>query len=383
MFMTPIVNQLVLDTTGGKETTSFFDRLDLSGLAADYALPLGLAVLLCFTLFFAHRILMTGPKAKGAEARLPRQLIMLAITLSGLFIVLLTMPLPDETRSDILGLVGVAFTAIIALSSTTFVSNAMAGLMIRIINCFRPGDFVRVKSEFGRISERGLFHTELQNEDGQLTTLPNLFLMTNPVSVVRKSGTIISATVSLGYDESWEKIETLLKKAAAKVGLEDSFVHVLELGDFSIVYKIAGFTDDVASLLTLRSNLHKEMLDVLHGANVEIMSPNFMTQRQITLDDAMIPTRIHRAPKSKTPSPSPEEKIFEKANRAASIEELKAKHAKVTDELEELMGEKPKADEKEAHAARMKLLESQADELLEQIEAGSKEMSDAADVDKS
>ncbi|MFT6042559.1 MAG: small conductance mechanosensitive channel [Gammaproteobacteria bacterium] len=347
---------------------------------AEYSLPLGLALCLGLTLFIAHRVLMSGPKAKGAEARLPRQLTMFGITLVGLLIVLLSMPLPGDVRSDVLGLVGIAFTAVIALSSTTFVSNAMAGLMIRIINCFRPGDFVRVKSEFGRISERGLFHTELQNEDGDLTTLPNLYLMTNPVSVVRKSGTIISATVSLGYDEPWEKIETLLKQAARKTELLDSFVQVLELGDFTIVYKIAGFTDNVSSLLTLRSNLRKEMLDVLHGANVEIMSPTFMTQRQITPDDAMIPTRTHRSAQSKRVEPAPEEKIFDKANRAASIEDLKAKYSKLTDELEELAGTKPGAAEKEAYAEQKKLLQNKADELLEQIENGSKQISEGDNV---
>lgn len=381
--MTLFANRLLLDATSTTTKDAFFGWEHIFEVLERYSMALGLAALLALILFIAHRILMTGPKAKGAEARLPRQLTMLAITVIGLFVVLLALPLPDETRGDMLSLVGVLFTAIIALSSTTFVSNAMAGLMIRIINCFRPGDFVRVKSEFGRISERGLFHTELQNEDGELTTLPNLYLMTNPVSVVRKSGTIISACVSLGYVEPWEKIETLLKQAARKIGLADSFVHVLELGDFTIVYKIAGFTDDVTSLLTMRSNLHKEMLDVLHDANVEIMSPTFMTQRQISQDDAMIPTRAHRAVRTRRDQPAPEEKIFEKANRAAGIEDLKAKHAKLIDQLDELAGSKPTAEEKEAHAEQKKLLEAEADVLLEQIEASSKQMSDANDVDKS
>jgi small conductance mechanosensitive channel len=381
--MTLYANRPTLEEGSTTTNVAFFGWEHISEVLERYSMALGLAALLALTLFIAHRVLMTGPKAKGAEARLPRQLTMLAITVIGLFVVLLSLPLPDETRGDMLSLVGVLFTAIIALSSTTFVSNAMAGLMIRIINCFRPGDFVRVKSEFGRISERGLFHTELQNEDGELTTLPNLYLMTNPVSVVRKSGTIISATVSLGYDEPWEKIETLLKQAARKIGLKDSFVHVLELGDYTIVYKIAGFTDDVTSLLTLRSDLHKEMLDVLHGANIEIMSPTFMTQRQISQDDAMIPRRAHRAARTKRNHPAPEEKIFEKANRAAGIEDLKAKHAKIIDELEELADNKPKAADKETHAEQVKQLEAAADALFEQIEASSKEMSDTSEVDKS
>ena len=60
---------------------------------------------------------------------------------------------------------------------------------------FRPGDFVRVGERLGRVTERGLFHTEIQTEDRDLTTLPNLYLVTNPVTVVRASGTIVSTTV--------------------------------------------------------------------------------------------------------------------------------------------------------------------------------------------
>ena len=320
-------------------------------------------------LAFSQRLLLSGPKSKGAEARLPRQLMMLALTLCGLFVILLLLPMEATTRGDVIRLVGVLFTAVIALSSATFVSNAMAGMMVRKIKCFRLGDFVRVKEEFGRITERGLFHIELQTEDGDLTTLPNLYMITNPVSVVRNKGTVISATVSLGYDEPRDRVETLLKMAAKEVNLTDAFVHVLKLGDFSILYKIAGFSTDVKSMLTTRSNLRKEMLDKLHDANVEIMSPTFMTQRQIGQDDAMIPTRTHRVAKSRnTGEPVAEDVIFEKANRAAGLEVLKDRHAKLMEELAQVSGKKAKGEEKEKLSQRREELISEAAKLIEQID---------------
>ena len=44
------------------------------------------------------------------------------------------------------------------LSSTTFIGNIMAGLMLRVVRSFRPGDFVHVGDYFGRVSEQSLFH---------------------------------------------------------------------------------------------------------------------------------------------------------------------------------------------------------------------------------
>ncbi len=343
------------------------DQNLLDRLAA-YVPALAVAAITAVLLAIGQRVLMRGPSANGAEARLPRQLIMLFLTVLGLFLVLLALPLETDTRGQVLSFAGVLFTAVIALSSATFVSNAMAGMMVRMIKCFRPGDFVRVKEEFGRITERGLFHVELQTESGDLTTVPNLYLITNPVTVVRSKGTVISTKVSLGYDESWDRMESLLKGAAEKAGLTDAFVHVLELQNFAILYKVAGFSSDVQSMLTTRSNLCKEMLDALHHANVEIMSPTFMTQRQIKQDDAIIPTRSRRSVQKVPTEHTPEAVIFEKANRAAGLEALKDQHDKVREELAEIGVNKAKGEERDKQSERRQVLESAADGLLQEID---------------
>ena len=79
----------------------------------------------------------------------------------------------DSTRGQIITLMGLVITGVIALSSTSFVANIMAGLMLQVVKSFKPGDFVRVGEYFGRVTERGLFHVEIQTEDRDLTTLPN------------------------------------------------------------------------------------------------------------------------------------------------------------------------------------------------------------------
>ena len=229
---------------------------------------------LAFSLWFAHRLLMVR-QSIGTEAKLPRQVIMLALTIIALIILILEMPMSETSRGQLLSLIGVVVTGVIAISSTTFVANALGGLMLRVIASFQPGDFVRAGDHFGRVTDRGLFHTEIQTEDRDLTTLPNLFLITNPVTVVHSSGTMISSGLSLGYDIPRTQVETLLQDAAELAGLEDPFVFVSDLGDFSVSYKVYGFLVEVRQLLSAKSNLRKHILDVLHQNHIEIVSPSF------------------------------------------------------------------------------------------------------------
>ena len=120
------------------------------------------------------------------------------LALLGCMIILLAVPIGDDTRTQLIGLLGLLLSVVIALASTTFVANAMAGFMLRAVRSFHTGDFIQVGEQFGRVTERGLFHIEIQTEDRDLTTLPNLYLVSNPVKVIRYSGTVVSATVSLG-----------------------------------------------------------------------------------------------------------------------------------------------------------------------------------------
>jgi small-conductance mechanosensitive channel len=316
--------------------------------------------------------LLGGRTDLGAEARFPRQLVLLAMTVAGLVLVLLLLPMAEGTRQQVLSLLGIVLTAVIALSSTTFVANAMAGLMLRVVQSFHPGDFIRIGAQFGRVTERGLFHTEIQTEDRDLSTLPNLYLVTNPVTVVRSSGTIISATLSLGYDLSREQVEALLKQAGEQAGLEDTFVQVMELGDFAVSYRVAGVLLEVTQLLTARSNLRKQVLDVLHDNSIEIVSPGFMNQRRIADDVRFIPARTKKVPDQGVPveaQSSPETLIFDKAEEASALEKQRDEYKRLIQQLEDLKQLRKATDESGATTieAEMSALAERVKKLGQEI----------------
>jgi small-conductance mechanosensitive channel len=180
------------------------------------------------------------------DAQFRFQLIMLALSFAGLLTIIVALPINDVLRGQLLSLIGILLSAAIALSSTTFIGNIMAGIMLKVMKNARPGDFITVADLTGRITEMDLLHTEIQTEFRDLVTVPNLYMVTQPLQVVRSSGTIIQAEVSLGYDVAQTRATELLCNAAAHAGLEQGFVQVRELGDYSVTYRVAGLLEDVS-----------------------------------------------------------------------------------------------------------------------------------------
>ncbi len=311
------------------------------------------------TLALAHWVILRRRPELGAEGRMPRQLAMLLLTILAMVCAVLAMPMESSTRNQLLSIIGVGLTAVIALSSTTFVANAMAGLMLRMVNSFRPGDFVRIGGQFGRITERGLFHTEIQTEDRDLTTFPNLYLVSNPLTVLHSSGTIVSTTLSLGYDVSHCTVEPLLVQAAKDAELQEPFVHLTQLGDFSVTYRVAGLLAKTKHLLTTRSKLRRLVLDSLHAAGIEICSPTFMNQRVLPSGEPILP--------EETPGPScrlddqrpPEDMIFDKAIKAEKLERLLELRSEGLAKIKELKAKLLDADEVQGAQLQSKIDQEQ------------------------
>jgi len=150
-------------------------------------------------------------------------------------------------------------------------------------------------------------------------------------------------------------------------------VQALELGDFSVTYRVAGFLDEVKHLLTARSNLRKSVLDALHEGGVEIVSPTYMNQRQIDPEAPVIPSE-RRASKSAPGetsggAPAPESLIFEKAEEAEAVEELREKRGAAQEEIERIKGEVKEAKGDEDAKSRLTADLERAEKALERLDA--------------
>jgi small conductance mechanosensitive channel len=295
------------------------------------------------------------------------QLIMLALTLAGGLAVIIALPVNEVLRGQLLSLIGILLSAAIALSSTTFIGNILAGIMLKVVRSARPGDFVSIGDLTGRVTEMDLLHTQVQTEFRDLVTVPNLFMVTQPLHVVRASGTIIHTEVSLGYDVHHGRVSEVLLAAAAMAGLTDAFVHVRQLGDFAVSYRVAGLLEDVQSLISARSDLRRAVLDALHSAGIEIVSPHFMNTRTLSKEQRFVPAPGHSLRSGRVIETRAEKVAFDVAEEAASVEELRQAIELVEKELEDLkQGDAP---QNEALGARLEARKSWLEAELKAAEA--------------
>lgn len=329
----------------------------------------GIAVVVVIAFYTAVKWLFTRqPKLKKTGTTV-RQVVLYTFGFIGFIIVLTSLPIKESVRGQLIGLIGIVISAAFALSSTTLLGNALAGVMNKTSKSFKLGDFITVDKYFGRITNTSLFHTTIQVEDRNLVTLPNLFIASNPVKVIRESGTIISAEVSLGYDVSRKIIEEELKNAALKTGLKEPFVFITKLGDFSTHYKVHGLLEDTNKYFSTRSLLNEMVMDHLHRAKVEIISPSFMNQRQVN-DQEFIP-KVSKVKEGSNEDVAPEDMIFDKAKQAKEIEKKQVHVEKLDETIEATKaGLKTAEDKKEKEAIREKVkkMENKQQIISESIE---------------
>lgn len=306
-------------------------------LLIDY-LPLAIVLVVCGVgLALAHVLLLARHKELGSEEKLPRQLVLLALTFMALILAIIAAPMADSTRDQILSLLGIALSAAIAFSSTSFVTNFMAAVMLRVTAPFKAGDFITVGEVFGKVSARGLFDTEIQTENRELIAIPNATFIRESVTVARRSGVIVSTTLSLGYDVSVAEAEQAMLEAAEAAGLTDPYVHIVGLGDFAVSYRVCGLLTELESILTVRSGLNHQLLAKLHGAGIEIASPSIT--RHITHPPE------HRIMPSANTEPEQNSKVvaedivFDKATEIAGIEQQREELERRIKELREAKAE--------------------------------------------
>jgi small-conductance mechanosensitive channel len=297
------------------------DLVDLAAYTMSFfSLLITILLLVVFSYLFREKQLFSREK-------IFQQLILVAIFAVGLIFIIFTLPLDIDTKNLLITLLGIVSGATIAFSSSTFISNAMAGIMLRLIKPFRIGDYIKINDTFGRVTEINFLHTQIQSQERDLVTIPNIALVSHPLKTIRTSGTIISTELSLGYNVSRKKIEKNLLIAAEKAKLENPFVHITELGDFSIKYKVGGLQKDVGSLITARSDFKKYVVDALHGNGIEIVSPTFMNQRQLQENYISIPSVEEESAyeaemRENVPEKTTEEVIFDRAIEAENLDKI-------------------------------------------------------------
>ncbi len=237
--------------------------------------------------YFTNEISSGRLKINGfyADWAMPTYTILRILLYS--FMLVMIWPLLPNSDSEVFQGVSVFIGVVVSLGSTSLVGNVMSGLVMTYMRPFRIGDFIRFGDTEGEVIEKSMLVTRIRTRKNDVVTIPNSNLMSSQTSnytfSAQRYGIIVHTKITIGYDESWKKIEALLVQAAENTdGIKhhpQPFVRITALDDFYVEYEINGITDRAKTLSTVYSSLHQHILDTMHGAGVEIMSPHIEARR--------------------------------------------------------------------------------------------------------
>lgn len=324
---------------------------DLITWDSDYA-PV-IVIISIVLLWFLNQWIFRKLKFSSSAHNILKPLISIAILFIGLLVFIISIKMDKELTKQIISLLAILLSAGIALSSTTVLGNLIAGLMNSSMKRFQQGDLIKIEEHLGRVTRKGIFHTEIQSEDGNFVNLPNMYVARHPVKFTRNTETLVTCTVSIGYDEPRSRIEDLLISAAnnAKINASKPFVFITKLGDFSVEYKLHGFLKDSRDYLAACSRMKEQVLDLLHLHQIEILTPSFITQR--TIPDKKIIGKTKRIESVADEKSAQDNLLFKDANEAGALAKRKS------DLLEQIksLDDAEKIEEKKAELERITKLE--------------------------
>ena len=180
------------------------------------------------------------------------------------------------------------FGLLVSLSSSSAISNIMAGMVLTYTRAFKLDDVVKIGQTVGRVIHKTLLVTDLRTIDNVSVSIPNSVVLNSEIlnysKLAADRGLVLHTEVTIGYDVPWRQVRDLLLAAAGTVStvLPDPspFVHQKALNDFYVTYRLNVVVGDPAVMLTTYSELHAAILDEFSTAGVEIMSPHYSALRE-------------------------------------------------------------------------------------------------------
>lgn len=214
------------------------------------------------------------------------------------FMFIMIWPLLPNSQSDIFKGVSVFVGLVISLGSTTVIGNLMAGMVLTYMRSFRVGDQIKLKDIMGVVVEKTPFVTRIRTRQNEIISLPNSTVMSSEtvnysMSIDNKHSVIVTADVVVGYEVDKKIVQAILVEAALNakgiLAHPKPVVLIPKLDDFYCCYQINAHTREVKSLSKINSELNEQIINKLHEAGIELLSPHYYAQRDGS--ESTIPTK--------------------------------------------------------------------------------------------
>ena len=195
-------------------------------------------------------------------------------------------PFIPMSNSDAFKGLSVMFGFMFTLGSAGIVNQLMSGLVLVYARALSVGDFVQIGDNAGVVSQVGVLSTKIINMRNEEITIPNAVLVGNTIRnfsrLAGERGTLVSTSVTIGYDTPWRQVHAMLIAAAKQTpGLRPvptPFVYQKSLADWYVEYELFAHMDQPLERVPVLSALHANIQDQFNTYGVQIMSPHFNSQ---------------------------------------------------------------------------------------------------------
>jgi len=200
------------------------------------------------------------------------------------FTVVVAYPYIPGSESPAFKGVSLFLGVVFSLGSSSSIANIVAGYMVIFRRAYKVGDRVKIGTNMGDVVEMRLQATHLRTIKNEEVIVPNSLIINTEVvnysSLARKGGLILHTSVTIGYDAPWRQVHAMLLLAAERTtGLlrePKPFVLQTALNDFYVSYELNAYTDHPREMITIYSDLHRNIQDVFNEFGVQIMSPHYL-----------------------------------------------------------------------------------------------------------
>ena len=196
-------------------------------------------------------------------------------------------PYIPGSHSPVFQGISVFLGLLFSVSSSSALSNIVAGYVLIYTRAFKEGDVIRAGEYIGVVEHKALLATRVRTFKNEVVTMPNALIMSGSImnysAHIKETGLTLHTAVTIGYDAPWRTVHELLKLAAGKTEgvLADPAPCVLQtaLNDFHVSYELNAFTRNPEQIPRLYSDLHRNIQDCFNDGGVEIMSPHYTAFR--------------------------------------------------------------------------------------------------------
>ncbi len=200
---------------------------------------------------------------------------------------IMAFPYLPGSQSQAFQAVSLFLGLLISLSSSSAISNIIAGVILTYTGAFRMGDRVKIADAVGDVVGKTLLVTRVRTIKNVDIAIPNALVLSSHIvnysRAARAEGVILHTSVTIGYNSQWRQIHELLiaaaKKTADVIDEPAPFVLQTSLDDFYVTYELNVYTRNPWRMAVIYSDLHLNIQDTFNEAGVEIMSPHFASIR--------------------------------------------------------------------------------------------------------